>query len=208
MRLYVYCEGPTEREFVNRVLSPYLDRYSIQSIPIVCSTGKVGDKKSIGGISSYGKVHDELIRICGEHHNELVTTMIDYYGLPGDTPGVNKDIVGCEHDISADLSCDNLIVYLSKHEFEALLFSDPKAFGFIYPKSINKMEKIRDSYPTPEDINNSYETAPSRRIKKIIHAYSKVNDGVFIAEKIGVESMMAQCPHFKGWIKAILERCS
>ena len=162
MRLYVYCEGYTERDFVNYVLKPYLEKYRIDVTPIVCETSSTGIKKGKGGISKYSKIKDELYRICREHKNEIVTTMIDFYGLPQDTPGIGRMTEDVERSISEDLNQQNLIVYLSKHEFEALLFSNVDAFKTLYPKAwINCLKsgtgflllKTSTTLPTPLLLN-------------------------------------------------------
>ncbi len=49
--------------------------------------------KHKGGITDYAKVKTELTRICREHSRELVTTMFDYYGLPANTPGIDRQEV-------------------------------------------------------------------------------------------------------------------
>jgi hypothetical protein len=55
---------------------------------------------------------------------------------------------------------------------------------------------------TPEDINNSQETAPSKRLAKIFPygRYGKVEHGALIAEAIGIETIRAKCPKFDAWI--------
>jgi len=105
-RLYVYCEGESERDFVKRVLSPYLQSYGILSLPIVAI--------HMGGLSSFLKIEKELSRICSQHKHEFVTTMFDYYGLPNDAPGTESgDIIEVECRIAEKIGANNLIVYLS-----------------------------------------------------------------------------------------------
>lgn len=60
------------------------------------------------------------------------------------------------------------------------------------------------NFDTPEDINDSSETAPSKRLEKIFIGYSKTTDGMRIAEKIGIQKMMQKCPCFKAWIETII----
>lgn len=70
------------------------------------------------------------------------------------------------------------------HEFEELLFTDPAAFE------------------RPELINDSPETAPSKRIMRLIPegAYSKTEHGRLIAESIGIEANRAKHPAFSEWV--------
>lgn len=208
-RLYVYCEGYSERDFVRKILSPYLSNYGISAEPIVCTTGKKNGAIYKGGVSTYSKIRCELRRICSEHRNEYITSMFDYYGLPSDTPCIeSNDIEQIEKSVAEDIGADNLFAYLSKHEFEALLFSNVDCFRECYSDhAVLELKKIKSAYKTPEDINNSRETAPSKRILEVIPEYKKVIDGTTIAECIGIEKMMAECPRFKAWVCDIINRC-
>ncbi|MDR2166847.1 MAG: DUF4276 family protein, partial [Clostridiales bacterium] len=78
-RVYILCEGQTENDFVEIILNPFLQNVGVIAIPIICTTKRTPSKKYKGGISSYGKIKKELMRLCGEHPNELVTTMFDLY---------------------------------------------------------------------------------------------------------------------------------
>ena len=56
------------------------------------------------------------------------------------------------------------------------------------------------SFENPEMINNSPQTAPSKRLTNAIPQYDKVLDGNFIAMEIGLEKICEKCPLFKEWI--------
>ena len=59
----------------------------------------------------------------------------------------------------------NLVV----HEFEGLLFARTSALkGIANEKQLKALHNIceNEGFETPEHINNSYDTVPSRRIKK------------------------------------------
>ena len=55
----------------------------------------------------------------------------------------------------------------------------------------------------PEDINDSPETAPSKRMQKLIHGYNKVVYGVSLIEYIGIDIILRKCPHFREWIEKL-----
>ena len=59
---------------------------------------------------------------------------------------------------------------------------------------------IRNKFDTPEDINDSPDTAPSKRIRKIVGSYDKVAEGLLIAADIGLQKLRNECPHFNAWI--------
>ena len=55
-------------------------------------------------------------------------------------------------------------------------------------------------FETPEDINDSSETAPSKRIESLLPSYQKVVDGPEIIAAIGLEVVREECPRFNGWL--------
>jgi hypothetical protein len=62
--------------------------------------------------------------------------------------------------------------------------------------------QIRNSVPNsnPELINESPQTAPSKRILKICDSYDKVDDGILILKEIGLNKLRSECTHFNEWL--------
>jgi hypothetical protein len=91
------------------------------------------------------------------------------------------------------------------HEFEALLFSDPDRFAHGLGKSdlAREIEAIRREFESPEDINDSTETAPSKGIICLFPEYEKPLFGVIAALEIGLNAMRLQCPHFNTWLERL-----
>lgn len=209
--VYIYCEGPTEESFINEVLYPYFFNIGIAVYPIVCTTKRTATQKYRGGVSDYNKIKKELSIISKSHKNEFVTTMFDYYAMPSNTPEItcqDADVVQrmdkIEAAIDADLNLPNCKFHFMLHEFEGILFSDPGAFSIIADqKVVAEIQKIRDSFPTPEHINNSHETAPSKRLEALIPNYAKVKNGTLLTKGMGIDAIMQACPHFKSWISEI-----
>ncbi|MCY4215396.1 MAG: DUF4276 family protein [Flavobacteriaceae bacterium] len=56
----------------------------------------------------------------------------------------------------------NFIPYIQLHEFEALLFFSNVGFEFMYHNrlTIEDLNKIRNRYQNPEEINDNPNTAP------------------------------------------------
>ncbi|MBA4446849.1 DUF4276 family protein [Cylindrospermopsis raciborskii] len=88
------------------------------------------------------------------------------------------------------------------HEFEALLFSDP----IIFAKSIDKpaiaseLLTIRNSFASPEEINDGPMTAPSKRILTLIAEYQKPTMGVIGALEISLPVLRHECQLFNKWL--------
>ena len=210
--VYIYCEGQTEESFVNDVLYPYFSIMDIYVTPIIHKTKRTPTKAFKGGVSRYAPIKDELIKLC-QDSNCIVTTMFDYYAMPDDTPSIDhqdidiyKRVDFIENAVNEDIGCKNLLFNLVLHEFEALLFSEPQAFEHIAnDKVVRQLQAIRNSVDTPEHINNSAATAPSKRIQNVVNGYSKVRQGIIVAKYIGIDKMMSECKHFSAWIDKIVD---
>lgn len=208
--VFIYCEGQTEESFVNAVLYPYFANMNIYVIPIIHKTKRTPTKSYKGGVMDYKPIKDELIMLC-KNPNIFVTTMFDYYGMPGNTPSINHTdtnlynrIEYIENAITNDIGCSNLAFNLVVHEFEGLLFSDTHAFSAIAnDKAVDKLQAMREEAETPEHINNSVNTAPSKRIESVISNYTKVRQGIIVAKNIGIDKVLSECKHFADWISKI-----
>ena len=208
--VFIYCEGQTEESFVNTVLYPYFANMDIYVTPIIHKTKRTPTKSYKGGVIDYKPIKDELRILC-KNPNVFVTTMFDYYGMPNNTPAIDhtdtdlyKRIEYIEQAITNDIGCNNLSFNLLVHEFEGLLFSDTQAFSTIAnDKAVEKLQAMRASAETPEHINNSVSTAPSKRIESVISDYTKVRQGIIVAKNIGINKMLSECKHFADWIDKI-----
>ena len=89
------------------------------------------------------------------------------------------------------------------HEFEGLLFSDCGAFSRAIgrPNLESKFRAIREQFATPEEINDSPQTAPSKRVEALVPEYEKPLFGALAVLEIGLARIRAECVHFDGWLK-------
>jgi hypothetical protein len=94
------------------------------------------------------------------------------------------------------------IPFVVMHEFEGLLFSDCAAFsrGIGRPDLESGLQEIRDQFSTPEDIDDSPVTAPSKRVEALVPGYEKPLLGALAILEIGLARIRAECPHFNGWL--------
>ncbi len=217
-RLFIHVEGKTEETFVNEVLRPYLYNHGYISV----SARKLGNarlRKDRGGICPWGQVKKEILNHLQEDSDCIATTMVDYYGLPRGWPGraearrapSAKEKAECvEQALLTDLAFDSrrFVPFVTMHEFEGLLFSDCHAFGtgIGHADLIPSFQKIRDAFSTPEEINDSLDTAPSKRIEKLIANYRKTSSGNDAALAIGLGKIREECPHFRDWLTILLEK--
>lgn len=204
-RLLVICEGQTEAEFVRTCLEPHLRGHGLAVHPSLLKTrpGKQG-----GGTVSVERVAQHIR--FEYHHFDCITTLLDLYGF-GHAAGRDKQaleaaILEATSRQIPDLRADRVVPHVQRYEFETLLFSDIDAFEWVQngwsDETRAKLQAIRDQYETPEDINDSPQTAPSKRIMAVFSGgqYGKVAHGPLIAEAIGMERMRAECPGFNAWV--------
>ena len=208
-RLYVMVEGQTEETFVREVLYDHFFRIGIYIEAILVQTKK-GFK---GGLVSYAKVKPQIIRQCREKQTAWVTTLFDLYGLPNDFPAKDSEAYAVlttgkqkaqylQTALAQDINERNFIPNFLVHEFEALLFSNVEPFAdWTDDTTVQALQKIADAKSTPEDINDSPQTAPSKRILQLMPEYDKVVQGTLIASDIGLDQIRTKCAHFDGWVE-------
>ena len=219
-RLLVHVEGPTEETFVNELLMPYLYNlgYSEVSARLM---GNARQRSRRGGIKGWAEVRKDILRHLKQDAGRLVTTMVDYYGLSQTWPG--RKVAGgvsfaqkaktVEALLSADISQgmggafnpDRFIPYVMMHEFEAMLFSDCEGFGHGIGRVdlVEPLQAIRDQFASPEEIDDSPDTAPSKRIEHLMPNYQKPLMGNLAALEIGIHAIRRECPHFEEWLERL-----
>lgn len=225
-RLLVHVEGQTEETFVNEVLRLHLVRgfgYADVSARLL---GNSRLRSRRGGIKGWDAVRGDILRHLRQDREAIATTMVDYYGLPQSGPRAwpgrseafslpfaSKAAV-VEDSLHADLASEldsgetaRFIPFVVMHEYEGLLFSDPSRFAAAVgrPDLADGFQAIRDRFTTPEEINDSPETAPSKRVEELIPEYQKPLMGVLAALDIGLDGIRSQCPHFDAWVRQLEE---
>ena len=208
-RTYILVEGQTEEAFVNELLVPFYSPRDIYLTPIVVNTSP-GHK---GGVTSYAKIEPQIRRLCRQDEGAHVTTMFDLYALPEDFPGkaAKNYPIGAsgaqkalflEARLAQSVAEDNFIPNLMVHEFEALLFAGPECFrGWVESrKVVPRLSEALQQCGSPEDINDSPQTAPSKRILAAMPSYQKTIHGPLIACDIGLDAIRTACPHFGSWL--------
>jgi len=194
-RLYLIVEGLTERAFVRQVLGPVLWRCEIFAEAILL--GEAGHK---GGRTNYARVRNNVLVRLKQDHSAFCSTMLDFYGLgkgfpglplPRNLPSLGK-VARIEQAMAADVGSTipdlrpdlRFVPYLQLHEYEGLLFSDPPSFATSIGRTdlAPQFQEIRNNFPTPEDINDDPNTAPSKRVLGLHGGYRKVDNGVDAAQ--------------------------
>ena len=215
-KVLILAEGQTEETFIKQILAPHLLPLDVSPVPIIIATKRIKSGSHFkGGVPSYEKVRKEIQRLLGDSSAALVTTMIDYYGLPRSFPGRAaaqgatplERVRFVEDALRTDITHPKFVPYYSLHEFEALLFASTSAIAQVFakPDLEQPLAAIRAAFPTPEDIDDDPVTAPSARLESLYPRYSKPFFGFLIAARIGIQAMRDECGHFDEWLTRLEE---
>ena len=216
-------EGTSEEVFVNDVL---VQHFAALGIYVSCRKIATGwdsrnGKPAKGGLLKYSKLKADITNwIVADRGRADVwyTTMIDLYAFPKDssspyntniqnTPDPYQKIQALETEIGLDINCTNFIPYVQLHEFEAFIMVDVNRLKIMYPDGQANINRLKSEIGglEPELINDSYQTAPSKRIIKYFPEYEgqKAQVGPLVAEDIGMDKLRMGCPHFNEWISKL-----
>lgn len=216
VRVHIICEGQTEETFVKHLLQPDFSNRDIHLTPALI--GKPGHK---GGNVKFDRLFTDVRnRLLGDT-SAYCTTFFDFYGLPTDFPG--KLDAATKHNIYDKAQCvqeavktevekhlganivRRFIPYIQMYEFEGLLFSDCQKFASAIskPNLATNFQTIRSGFHSPEDINDSPNTAPSKRVIGLMPEYEKPFYGVLAAREIGLSAMRQECRLFDAWLQRL-----
>ncbi|RKX81694.1 MAG: hypothetical protein DRP58_11520 [Spirochaetes bacterium] len=224
IRLHIIAEGHTEEKFVRGSLAAHLGKFQISTDVrrVMTSRDKRQRKFYRGGLINYEKARNDIQLWLKEdkHPESRFTTMFDLYGLPDNFPAYleakaikdpYQQVKILENALQNDIGDSRFVPYIQLHEFEALVLANPANLEheyFDHTAAIKSLQKVlADKGGNSELINDGYDTAPSRRIEKVIPEYDKANVGSFIAGVNGINFLKETCRHFSDWVNT-LERLS
>ena len=212
-RVHIICEGQTEETFVNELLVDHLVHFGV-----VTQAAKVGKPGHKGGFISTERMRYDIKLRLLQDSSSYCTTFFDFYGLDPKFAGRKEAlqeptidekasiIEAALKEVIVDATDDNavrrFIPYVQMCEFEGLLFSDASklASGLGATDLETDFLNIRQSFGSPEEINDSRETAPSKRLLSLMSTYEKTLYGSLAALEIGLDVMRRECKRFDRWI--------
>ncbi|MDP2904441.1 MAG: DUF4276 family protein [Methylovulum sp.] len=221
--LNIIAEGSTEENFVNDVFVKHFAALGIYVSVRKILTGwdRHNNKPAKGGLRQYSKFHNDVknwITSDNQRPDTWYTSFIDLYAFPKgvESPYTTeiqnildpyKKVAALEDAISKNIDHPKFISYIQLHEFEAFLLVDPDRLLTMYPDARKNISQLKSdiSNTHPEEINESPQTAPSKRIIKYLPDYAgqKAQVGPLIAEDIGITALRCKCPHFDQWISRL-----
>lgn len=218
--LIVVCEGQTEREFCRNLIAPYVAASNVAMGGTL--VGKPHRKR--GGIREWPTYREELLRLAKERPDRHLAVLVDYYAMPDSWPGRSSSAarpaperglsveIALREELNEDLP-GRFHPCVQLHEFESLLFVDPDTAalsiavggGLTTPEYVAQQLTVikTECGGSVEQINDSRETAPSKRLKRIITGYDKVAWGVTAAADVTIPTLRAGCPWLDRWLTRI-----
>ena len=199
IRLAIVVEGETEEEFVNRVLAEHLRARGVEPCPIF-PDGK-------GGNISVDRLAPTMVKLTRSFG--FVTSLVDFYGFKGKGRATPDELErridrAVRRRIRRSWDESRVFAYVQKYEFESLLFSNASCFGTVIDNipgsTLTTLLEIRSRFATPEDINDSAETAPSKRIARLIPHYNKRVHDPDVAMETGLDIIRKECVRFNEWL--------
>ena len=214
----VFAEGTTEERFIKQVVAPALHGLQIYLKPQLLSTSASGR----GGALSIDRFLLNARNTLRQKSDAVLSSFIDLYGLDTDFPAfkesqkladVHQRVALLEQALHravvAHVGCrpDRFLPHIQPYEYEGLLFSDVDALAATEPtwgRALGALRKVRESFDSPEHINDGYETKPSKRLENLLHPrYKKTTHGPRAAARISLETMERECVHLQGWMSRL-----
>jgi len=216
------CEGPSEKNLVEKVLQPY---WNDKGIPITGNVIIIGEGNPFcggtGGDVTFNRLKIDLSLAMQNDASSYYTTIFDFYELHGAWPGQNEikpEMVSINKVHTIEQATRNALIaqyaalpiaaqfipYFMLHEYEGLLFTDPAAITAVTKarQSQAALEAILTGFKFhPEEINTA--DAPSKRLQNAKASYGKTRHAHRIMNKIGVDKVRDMCPHFDEWLKRL-----
>lgn len=213
-RIAIVVEGQTEEAFVNRVLQPHLGFDTAYLCPIVVHTSHDGYGRAHRGGGTWTHYEGLLRKLLAQPHWSVITTLIDFYGLPEHTPACTCDgshiTASCatsrEAAIHESLGGDpRFKPHIVAHEFETLIFAaaaESDEFLGDAGAAAQLRRMVDDHDGNAELINGGNRTAPSKRLLKLLPSYDKVRDSVTVLED-RLDTALQHAPRFAQWTASL-----
>jgi hypothetical protein len=192
---------------------PYLEpKGLVLGTTIVKTKRVVSGPHFKGGVSSCSQIRRDLGLLLQDTDARSVTTLLDYDALPMDFPGMRDRpaalprlrVEHVEAAWSASVGDARFVPHLVLHELEAWVYAEPSCLEpWMFDedrKVIAAITATAAAHASPEDIDDGFETAPSKRLIEAFPAYQKTLHGPLAVSAIGIDRIRAVCPHFASWI--------
>ena len=220
VEVIVFAEGPSDEQFLKRVVGPALHAAQIFLKPQTLHTSR----DSTGGAINFDRLCRNVRNTLRQSSTTYLTTFFDLYGLDTEMPGLSvvsgfgepadkaRHIETALHAALVDklkFRPDRFIAHIQPYELEGLFFSNTQLLAQSAPgwdSAAEALGRVRRSFSTPEHINDGYDTKPSARLSNLLKpSYRKTTHAPLIGQKLGLSVILKECKHFANWVERLLE---
>ena len=131
----------------------------------------------------------DILKLLGGSHFKTVTTLIDFYAYPKDGPGADcrtphvqrECVLERARQMARDIDNPRFLPFVMLHEFETMVFGAALARTSLLgsPEFVDGLRaEAAGVGDDVELINDDPNTAPSKRVARLMPEYQKVVDGV------------------------------
>ncbi|MEV3985610.1 DUF4276 family protein [Nonomuraea sp. NPDC049758] len=213
-RVHILCEGQSEETVVREVIEPYLCSSDVYVTWSIFTTKRpAGGPSYRGGMSTWAKLATEIRLLLADSSITVLTTMLDYYGLPSDVPGMATRPSGSPYDrvthveraMADAIDRSRFLPHLVLHELEAWVLLGHEALGELTGDDAlaQAVQAIVAQAQGAELVNDGASTAPSKRLLRLYPRYRKTSDGPLVIAEIGINTIRNACPHADAWFSAV-----
>lgn len=217
LRLHLLVEGQTEDVMVRNVLEPHFQSVGwLVSWSILATRRPAARPAHRGGVTSWPKLEREIRRLLHDSGLDALTTIIDYYRLPDDVPGMATRPAGgaqarvrhVEAALADAIGDARFVPHLTLHEFESWVFAAAEQLAELYCDSdlLARMRADVAAAGGPELVNDGPSTAPSKRLLCYCPHYLKTTEGPLAIAALGLDRLREQCPHLHAWLTELEAR--
>jgi len=221
-------EGETEMEFINHVISVHLQSHNLSIRPVLSGNPR---RTQHGGVRNWANTAKDIQRYLKA--GKILTTLFDFYALAKDWPsrleagnkpwdqrGITveqavQSAITKLMDSSYNPAC--FVPCIQVHEFESLLFVNPAATALSLATVCktdatnswaSKIEReltqiLTEHNQKAESVNDSPETAPSKRLKKIVNGYDKRAWGYQVVKDVTITELRSGCHWLHNWLSQL-----
>ncbi|TCC36907.1 DUF4276 family protein [Kribbella sindirgiensis] len=218
-QMAVLVEGQTEAAFVQEILAPYLQSYGAYLTPVIVKTSRLADGTTFKGGGMVWKHYErDLRKLLAATHYRCVSILVDFYAYPRNGPGA----ACCDRphqprqcaetrvrEMERAIADPRFVPYVVLHEFETWVIAAASESGSVLGDVAvaEKLQAEADAVAGDvELLNDSRQTAPSKRVQRCWPDYDKVTDGIEAIREAGLEAVIARCPGLRSWIDQLLAR--
>ncbi|MGZ0151030.1 DUF4276 family protein [Kribbella sp. WER1] len=218
-QIAILVEGQTEAAFVHELLAPYLLPFGAYVTPVIVKTARLADGTTFkGGGMVWKHYENDLRKLLAATHYRCVSILVDFYAYPRNGPGAaccdrphqpRRCVEVRVEEMRKAIADPRFVPHVVLHEFETWVIASVLASGAALGDRAAASKLRAEAQAVAGDIellNDSPQTAPSKRVLRCWPDYDKVTDGIEVIRDAGLAAVIGECPGLKSWVDQLLGR--